>query len=142
MPITAKSKGRYVYYQPNDKDLKDKFGDCTIRALSKALNCTWIEAFDKMIPFCRQEQVSNIFDCDANNRKRIMNEFGFDYSGVSVKSGKSRPTIDKFAKAHPTGRHIVKVAHHVVAVVDGKYYDTWDSGNCSMYGYYTLREGK
>ena len=23
---------------------------------------------------------------------------------------------------------------------DGKYYDTWDSGDCCLYGYYTLRE--
>ena len=30
----------YKYYQPNKKDLKDKYGDCTIRALSKALNYT------------------------------------------------------------------------------------------------------
>ena len=28
---------RYVYYQPNKKDLKDKVGDCQIRALSKWL---------------------------------------------------------------------------------------------------------
>lgn len=41
----------FKYYQPNDKDLKDKYGDCTVRALSKALNCTWLEAFDVMIPY-------------------------------------------------------------------------------------------
>lgn len=27
------SKTTYVYYQPNDKDLKDNYGDCSIRAL-------------------------------------------------------------------------------------------------------------
>lgn len=32
------SRRRYVYYQPNDKDLKDKYGDCQVRALSKALD--------------------------------------------------------------------------------------------------------
>ena len=42
-------------------------------------------------------------------------------------------------KDHPTGRYIVTVAHHVVAVVDGKYYDTWDSGEKSLYGYYEKR---
>lgn len=26
----------YKYYQPNSKDLKDKYGDCVIRALTKA----------------------------------------------------------------------------------------------------------
>ena len=48
----------------------------------------------------------------------------------------TRPTVDEFAKDHPNGTYICKVAHHVVAVVDGEYYDTWDSGWRSMYGYY------
>lgn len=32
--MMAKKK-LYKYYQPNDKDLKDKFGDCVIRAFDK-----------------------------------------------------------------------------------------------------------
>lgn len=131
---------RYVYYQPNAKDIKDKFGDCTIRALSKALNCTWLEAFDRMIPFCREAQVSNIFDCDIKTRKGIMERLGFDYTGISVSDGKERPTVAKFAEKHRSGTFILNVAHHEVACVDGKYYDTWDSGRKSLYGYFTLRE--
>ena len=131
---------RYVYYQPNEKDIKDKFGDCTIRALTKALNCSWLEAFDKMIPFCREEQVSNVFDCDIKTRKRIMDALGFDYTGISVSNGKERPTVAKFAEKHHNGVYILNVAHHEVACVDGKYYDTWDSGYKSLYGYFTLRE--
>lgn len=29
----------YKYYQPNDKDLKDQYGDCVVRALTKMV--TW-----------------------------------------------------------------------------------------------------
>lgn len=32
-------------------------------------------------------------------------------------------------------------ANHVVAISDGSYYDTWDSGDCCLYGYY-YKEGK
>lgn len=127
---------RYVYYQPNAKDIKDKFGDCTIRALSKALDCTWLEAFDKTIPFCRAEQLSNIFDAPVDIRARIMEALGFKYHGISTKSGATRPTVDEFAKAHKTGRYILNVAHHEVACVDGKYYDTWNCGHKSLYGYF------
>ena len=35
----------YQYYQPNKKDLKDEYGDCVIRALTKALDIKW--AFTK-----------------------------------------------------------------------------------------------
>ena len=133
-------KSRYVYYQPNKKDIKDKYGDCTVRALSKALDCTWLEAFDLMIPFCREHQVSNIFDCDIALRKEILDKLGFDYHGVSVKDGSFRPTVDEFAESHKKGTYILNVAHHEVACVDGKYYDTWDSGDKSLYGYFTFRE--
>lgn len=129
---------RFVYYQPNKKDLTDTVGDCQIRALSKALSITWLEAFDLTIPICRELQTYTIFACDYGKTKEAMNRLGFLYTGVSVRKGQKRPTVDSFAKEHPTGTFIVKVAHHVVAVVDGKYYDTWDSGHKSLYGYYQL----
>lgn len=132
--------GRFVYYQPNEKDVKDQFGDCTIRALSKALNITWLQAFDLTIPICRREQVPNIFYAPAKIRNEFLKELGFEYHGISNKKGSKRPTIDVFAKEHETGTFIVNVANHEVAVVNGKYYDTWDSGNKRMYGYYERKQ--
>ena len=127
---------RFVYYQPNRKDLKDQYGDCTIRALSKALNVTWLEAFDLTIPICREAQVTNIFSAPAKIRCPLMEKLGFQYTGISNRRGSKRPTVIEFAKEHPTGTYICNVANHEVAVVDGKYYDTWDSGDCSLYGYF------
>lgn len=130
-----KSK-RYVYYQPNSKDVKDEYGDCTIRALSKALGVTWLEAFDMTIPIMRDNQVSNIFAAPMDVKNRLLYQLGFNYTGISSKKGTTRPTVDEFAKTHPQGTYILRVANHVVACVDGKYYDTWDSGYKSLYGYY------
>ncbi len=132
----------YKYFQPNDKDLKDKVGDCQIRAFCKALNLTWVEAFDLTIPICRELQTYTIFDCDLDKTKVAMKQLGFSYTGISNKKGSKRPTIEQFAKEHPNGRYIVSVAHHAVAVVDGYYYDTWDSGHKSLYGYYELQTSK
>ena len=129
-------KTRYKYYQPNTKDIKDRYGDCTIRALSKALNVSWLDAFDLIIPFCRREQVSNIFDCPPEKRQEILADIGFDYYGISNKKGAKRPTVASFAKEHPHGTYILNVARHVVACVDGYYYDTWDCGGRSLYGYF------
>lgn len=131
---------RYVYYQPNEKDLKDEVGDCQIRAFSKVLGLSWLEAFDLTIPLCRELQTYTIFDCDLKKTKAAMSNLGFEYTGISNKKGSKRPTVDEFAKKHPTGRYILSVANHVVACVDGKYYDTWDSGYKCLYGYYELKE--
>lgn len=133
------SKKRFVYYQPNKKDLKDNFGDCQIRALSKALGCSWLDAFDMAISVCRDEWVSLIFDAPIPVRSRMLDKLGFDYHGVSNKKGSKRPTVDNFAKDHPIGTYILGIAHHEVAVVDGKYYDTWDCGEYSVYGYFQKR---
>ena len=130
----------YSYYQPNAKDIKDKMGDCQIRALSKALDLTWLETFDLITPLCREAQAPDIFCCDLSKTKDFMNRIGFEYTGISNKKGSTRPTVKSFAKDHPVGKYVLSVAHHVVACVDGRYYDTWDCGSRSMYGFYTLRE--
>jgi len=127
---------RFVYYQPNKKDIKDETGDCQIRALCKVLDVSWLDAFDLTIPICRELQTYTIFDGNHKKTVEAMSKLGFKYFGVSNKKGTKRPTVDSFAKDHPVGTYICTVANHVVAVVDGKYYDTWDSGSCSMYGYY------
>lgn len=138
----GKNMSRYVYYQPNKKDLKDDYGDCTIRALSKALNLSWLETFDLTIPYCREYQIPNIFFTSIQIERIIMKDLGFDYTGISNKKGTVRPTVESFAAKHPEGVYILNVANHEVACVDGKYYDTWDCGRKSLYGYYTLNEKK
>ena len=39
----------YKYYQPNEKDLKDNYGDCVIRALTKVMSKTWTQVFDDLM---------------------------------------------------------------------------------------------
>ena len=37
-------------------------------------------------------------------------------------------TVADFAADHPTGKYLLFVDKHVVAVEDGNYFDSWDSG--------------
>lgn len=130
------SKKRYKYYQPNKKDLKDQYSDCVVRALTKVTGKTWLEAFDELIPYAREMQSNP-------NSQRVYEAYlkdnGFEYTGISNKKGSKRPTVDSFAKDHKEGTYFVNVANHVVAIVDGCYYDTWDSGEKCLYGYWTKK---
>ena len=124
---------RFNYYQPNSKDIKDEYGDCVIRCFTKVLNKTWVEVYDELIPYGREMQ------CMPNCRpcyEKYLADKGFTYEGISNKKGTNRPTIDSFAKEHKEGVYVLRVAHHLVAVVDGNYYDTWDSGHKSLYGFW------
>ena len=38
-------------------------------------------------------------------------------------------TVNDFCADHQTGTYILYIDGHVVTVQNGKYYDTWDSGN-------------
>lgn len=124
---------RFVYYQPNKMDLKDKYGDCVIRSLTKAMNKEWIEIFHELLP------IAESFQCMPNSDvcyKTYLKQNNFTYHGISNKKGSIRPTVESFAKDHKQGTYVLSIAHHLVTCVDGQYFDTWDSGQKSLYGYY------
>ena len=127
---------RYKYYQPNKKDLKDTYGDCVIRAFTKVLEKDWIEVFDDLVLIARE------FQCMPNQKKayeQYLINNGFEYIGISNKKGSKRPTVDSFTKQNKAGTYILIVANHIVPCVDGIYYDTWDSGEKSLYGYWAKK---
>ena len=129
----ANKSTRWKYYQPNKKDLKDDYGDCVIRSLTKALDMEWLEVFDDIHPISRELQVP--FNCKPCYEKYLELK-GFKYHGISNGKGTKRPTVNKFALEHKEGTYVLRVAHHLVTVVDGYFYDTWDSGDKSLYGYW------
>ena len=50
-------------------------------------------------------------------------------------------TVRQFADEHPTGIYVVFVGQHVVAVIDGNYIDTWDSGDRVPIYYWEVNNG-
>lgn len=124
----------WTKYQPNPKGEKaKKTGDCTIRAITKIEQISWIEAFDKLVEIARQN-----FDLpnSMNTIEEYLTQQGYEKVAIKAEKGSTRPTIYSFAEEHKTGTYLLRVAHHVVAVVDGHYFDSWDSGRKSLYSYY------
>lgn len=98
----------YKYYQPNDKDLKDQYGDCVVRALTKVMSKTWMQVFDDLISYAKKLQ------CMPNGKQcyeSYLKENGFTYHGISNKKGSKRPTVDRFAKDHKSGIFFLNVAN-------------------------------
>lgn len=120
----------WIYYNPNPAGRNTE--DCQIRALSKALDCTWDEAKTLISMMGLHEK-----DIDTADHVwgGVLYEHGFrDYK---VPFGRGEKTLEEFAEKHPTGIYVVKLSGHVVTVADGKYYDTWDSGKCVPIYYWT-----
>lgn len=120
---------KWVEYQPNPK--KYNTGDCTIRAYCKVENMTWEDAYDMAADYG--------MECAAlpNDNKvvdKILTE-KFKYTAHKL-SKEERCTVKEFAVANPFGTYVLMVNKHVVAVVDGLYYDSWDSGDKKITKYW------
>lgn len=123
----------YKYYQPNKKDLKDRQGDCCIRAICKFFDIEWVQAFDKLVKYARETQTMiNSMD----NVTLYMDSIGIPYTSIY----RERMTVSEFAKKHKVCAYICYVragfGTHLVCIQDGIYYDTWDCGDKIIYGYW------
>lgn len=123
-----KEKSNFEYFQPNTH----KCGDCAVRAVVKATNSSWYTVFDDLIPIARKMQLM------PNDRKVIgkyLESKGFRWVPIKVSKGSKRPTVKEFASKY-TGIYVLSLASHLTAVANNKYYDIWDCGNRSLYGYW------
>jgi hypothetical protein len=51
-------------------------------------------------------------------------------------------TVREFAERYDNGRYLLFVGGHVVAVIEGKYYDTWDSGDKIVIYYFQKEKSR
>lgn len=127
-------KNKYFkYFQPNKLDLKDEYGDCAVRTICKAENMEWLEAYDLMWSYSRE--VQSPLNCKYGF-EHILKKLGYKYCPISNKKGSKRPTVMEFSKTHTNGTYVLVVANHYVCSKDGFFYDTFDSGDNSLYGYW------
>ena len=99
---------------------------------------------EKMIfgSFYEITQISRELQCPFNSKfcyELYLSRKGFEYIGISNKKGSKRPTVKEFALKNRKGVFYLNIANHCVAVVDGIYYDTWDCGHKSLYGYWVRK---
>lgn len=114
----------YAYYNPNPFHRKN-IGDCTIRCLSKALNISWDSAY---IDLASQ----GFFLKDMPSSNVVLNSYlhskGFRRYVISNLSPDTY-TIRDFANEHKRGVFILGTGTHVVCLINGCYFDSWDSGD-------------
>lgn len=113
----------YIYYNPNPHR-RDTI-DCAVRAISRLMETDWdttymaltVQGFMDKSPFI-DDKVWGQYLYRNGYRVRPLPDLCPDCY-----------TVREFAYDHPYGRYLVKTHEHVIAVVDGDYYDSGDSGN-------------
>lgn len=102
----------------------NRVGDCVIRAISTALNQDWHETYTGV---CLQG--FEMADLPSSNAvwSKYLKRKGFDRYTVPNDCPDCY-TICDFCNDHPQGVFVVGTGSHAVCVIDGNYFDFWDSG--------------
>lgn len=112
----------YKYFNPNKKRETE---DCTIRAICKALNIGWQTAFDWLSAYAKKHW-------DMMHKNFVWGELLEDHGFIRTPLPNTCPrclTVAQFAHDNPDGMFVLGTGSHVVTVVNGDWYDMWDSGN-------------
>ena len=124
----------YAYYNPNP--CGRSVSDCAVRALSKALGQSWEETYTGLA-------LEGFIQGDLPNADNVwgpyLRKHGF-VRHLIPDDGLGAYTVADFSQENPKGIFILSMpGHHVVTVVDGQYFDSWDSGN-AVPSYYWTKE--
>lgn len=112
----------YVYTNPNPTGRM--VGDCAIRAVSIALNVDWETSYALIAKagFLMGDMPSSNSVWGA-----VLRQHGFIRKSLS-NTCPDCFDIRSFCKENPKGIFVLCTGNHVVTVIDGSYYDAWDSG--------------
>lgn len=115
----------YFYFNPNPK--QKAVGDCVVRGLCVLTDQSWDSAYLDLVNVGFLEK-----DMPSSNDvlAKVLYRYGYVMESLPNTCMFGRCyTVKQFCREHPEGRYLLATGKHVVAVIDGKYYDAWDSGN-------------
>lgn len=125
----------YQYHNPNPEN--HTVIDCVIRAISVLIdNPSWEEVYIDVA-------TEGLLMHDMPSSNRVWGSYlerkGFRRTPLNYSSNDYH-TVSNFCKEYPNGRYLLELDGHVVSVVDGNYYDIWDSGQEIVLSYWKERK--
>lgn len=110
----------YINYDANPSG--SPTGDCVIRAIATITRRPWRDVHWDLAILSNQR-------CKMMDDNVIWHEYlkNLGFRIYAIQDPYMR--IKVFCNSHPYGEYILGTGRHVVAVIDGDYYDAWDSGN-------------
>lgn len=108
----------YRPYNPNPD--RNRVGDCTVRAICKATDKSWDSVYAGLSAY-------GFIYKDMPSANHVWGKYVRD-QGFHRRIIEEDCTVEEFCWNNPEGTYILVIDGHVVCVVDGFYYDSWDSG--------------
>lgn len=123
----------FHYYNANPKNRIT--GDCTFRAICTACEITWEEAVMGWA-----ETVCETKYEGSKSVELFLKKLGWVKQPQPRKADNTKYTGKEFCKqiAKKNKRYIANIGgHHIVAIINGKVYDIWDSTDGTIGNYWT-----
>lgn len=124
----------WIKWNPNP--LAKHVGDCTVRAITKATGDCWEDIYCGIALY-------GFMMCDIPSSNAVWGAYlkkrGFKRKMLPNECPDCY-TIEDFCEEYPLGTFVVAVNNHVLTVIDGNYYDSWDSGNENPIYYFEREE--
>lgn len=110
-------------FQPNPFNISTS--DCTVRAVCAVTGLDWRTAHRILC-----ELSGELGEMPDRNRSwwAFLRAIGFTQFRL-IDTCPDCYTVADFARDHPHGRYILGPHEHAVAVIDGDWWDSWDSGD-------------
>ena len=125
----------FVKYNPHpDRKLID---DCVVRAICKLTGKDWERVFTELF-------VEGLYQHDWPRKNSVWGGYLLRHGYIQSLVPDTCPncfTVKDFCMANPYGTYLLAIGDHVVTVVDGDYYDTFDSGDEVPVYYWRIKEG-
>lgn len=114
-----------MFTEWNPNPVGRRVGDCSVRAIAKALDVDWETAYAMI--------ASNGFamgDMPSSNSVwgAVLRQNGFKKQ-IIPNSCPDCYTFADFARDNPRGTFVLGTGSHVATVVDGNLYDSWNSSD-------------
>jgi len=112
--------------------------DCVLRAIATYFDISWEQAYLMVVA---KGYEMKLFPTNMN---LVWESMLLDKGLTKYYIPNTCPmcvTVEKFANDHPHGSYILGTTTHALAVINGSYYDTWDSGQ-EYPVYYFAKKGE
>lgn len=112
-----------MWVQFNNNPCGRLVGDCAVRAVAKALNTTWEDAYLKIV-------TAGYGMCDMPSSdavwSAVLRQHGFRRKNIPDTCPECY-TAEQFCRDNPQGTFVLGFGGHVATVIDGNLFDAWDS---------------
>ena len=125
----------YSYANPNPLGLTTS--DCVVRALSILLNQSWDKTYTDL---CLTGFSMGMMPSTNAVHQQYLKQHGFEMQ-LLPSNCPNCITIKEFSELYPKGRFFLATGDHVVALIDGTYFDIFDSATDIVTYYFAAKGG-